>query len=573
VTVRRRRWERLWRRPPWADPSWHLEPPPPELVRLVEDGGAIPGGAALDVGCGAGAATGYLAKSFHPAVGMDFVEAAIDEARRVAELNGSHPSFLLGEAPLMPFRSEAFSLVFDRGCFQNVGTEDWASYFGEMDRLLVPGGVLQVCITRPVRRFPSLLSFVGVKRRLGWLLRRRSRPHFPSRNLLQELTVRHFALVKLEEFPFQPRRGPLCTMTLAVLRKAGQPTVADVAQPVEAARHARQTEMEAKSPGTGSRAFLDLDRQLLSEHRLRIDHREGIREEFLHTKLGSGTTIGVLARPLGPALSVGWVLCHSFGIEEMNLDRLHVLVARRLAAAGFPTLRFVCQGYGDSERRGHPSSLLDHLEGTLDAVGSMGRQQGVSRVALFGTRFGALTAALVAERTGISTMAMCQPFARGDLFLSDCFQPALLREAIGRKQQGGVAKGMRHDLEAKGWADVDGFLLTREAWEEIAMLDITRALTRFHGSALVIGVSRNGTMPRGPAEVAGHLRSLGADCHEVGLADRWALVFGQHQYQKLPDLSEIDTQFELSRVIARSVVDWALERVKASASLVSRAGP
>jgi hypothetical protein len=257
----------------------------------------------------------------------------------------------------------------------------------------------------------------------------------------------------------------------------------------------------------------------------------------------------------------------------MNLDRFHVLVARSLATAGFPTLRFACQGYGDSEGRGRPPRLLDHLEGTLDAVETMRRTPGVEGVALLGTRFGALVASLVTEQTQARMLAMCQPFARGDLFLNDCFQPALLRDTIRRKQGDGVGAGLRHDLETKGWTDVDGFLLTREAFEEIAALDVTRALTHFGGDALVIGVSRNGAVPRAVAEVAGHVRSLGADCREVGLADRWGSVFGQHQYQKLPDLSEVDTQFEVSRAISRSVVGWSLERVHAATSIAAGAGP
>jgi SAM-dependent methyltransferase len=563
MRVRRRRWERLWRRPPWADPSWHLEPPPPELVRVVEDGEAVLGKAALDVGCGAGAATSYLARFFHPAVGMDFVEAAIDEARRVAALKSSDPLFLLGEAPHMPFRPGTFSLIFDRGCLQNVVTRDWISYFRETNTLLVPGGVLQVCVTRPVRRFPAVLSFVGVKRRLGWLLRRNSRPHFPSPVLLQELTAGQFDVIRLEDFPFQPRKGPLCTMTLAVLRKAGGP--------VPAERQAMERPARSAPAPARPRSSLMLKAEVLSEHRSRVDHRQRIREEFVQGKFGSGRTVGVLARPLGETLPVGWVLCHSFGIEEMNLDRLHVLVARALAAVGFPTLRFACQGYGDSERRGRPPSLPEHLEGTRDAVGWM-RRQGVERTALFGTRFGALVGALMAGQAGIDLLAMCQPFARGDLFLTDCFQPALLRESMRRHGDERPAGGMRHDLEENGWADVDGFLLTREAYDDIASLELTRILTRFAGPALVVGVSRNGAMPPGPAAVARYLRSIGADCQEVGLADRWALMFGQHQYQKLPDLSEIDTQFELSRAVARSVVTWSLGQAHAPAAIAAGSG-
>jgi hypothetical protein len=210
------------------------------------------------------------------------------------------------------------------------------------------------------------------------------------------------------------------------------------------------------------------------------------------------------------------------------------------------------------------------MEGTLDAVELMSASYRIESVGIFGSRFGAMVGALAAAQAELSMAALCQPFATGRLFLEDCFGPAMLKRKLLRDPRAQPA-GMTHELAESGWIDVDGFLLTREAYQEIAELDLVRDLTRFSGQALVLGVSRGGGMPAGPAQVAEHLRSLGADCLEVSLADRWGQVFGQHQYQMLPDSSEIDTQHELSPSIARSVVSWALEPI-GSFDVVGRKG-
>src|SRR5439155_5056830 len=113
-------------------------------------------------------------------------------------------------------------------------------------------------------------------------------------------------------------------------------------------------------------------------------------------RLGGGSTIAVLSRPLAPAHPIGWVVCHSFGLEQINLDQLDVIVARTLAAAGFTCLRFHAQGYGESELR--EVTLEGHVDGALDAVNLLLREPGVGRVGVMGARFGAVVAARAAER-------------------------------------------------------------------------------------------------------------------------------------------------------------------------------
>jgi SAM-dependent methyltransferase len=207
----------LWERPEWRYPSWYFEPPPAELVELASSSLA-PSGPSLDVGCGAGVATSFLAQTGSPSVGVDLVASALVQARRIAGSRGARPMLVQAEAPWLPLRSGAFALVFDRGCFQNIPRDHWGRYFGEMHRLLMPGGVMMLCITSPVKPRLRVPSWQGVRRRLGWMVSRGG-PHYASPAVLRRLGGPRFEVVRLDELPFEPRTGPPFTMTLALFRR------------------------------------------------------------------------------------------------------------------------------------------------------------------------------------------------------------------------------------------------------------------------------------------------------------------------------------------------------------------
>jgi pimeloyl-ACP methyl ester carboxylesterase len=308
-----------------------------------------------------------------------------------------------------------------------------------------------------------------------------------------------------------------------------------------------------------------LDEALLETHRGFRDERSGIREEFLQPVLGPGRTVAVLSRPLGPAHPVGWVICHSFGIEQVKLHRLEVVAARELAASGFSVLRFFVQGYGDSEQRRRAVEVSWHLDGTMDAVSLVREMEGIRSVGVLGVRFGGLVAALTAERAGLNLLGLWQPFATGRRFLSDFAQTALFENLLDRaegERPDGVGPEYERFMEGfgpEGWKDLNGFRLGRRALDDISAFDLRRDVRSFRGSALVVGISRSGELPTESAEVAAHLRDIGADCHEEGVQDDSAAMLGQHQFKKLGDGEvERDIFHQAFRAVAASTTRWAV---------------
>lgn len=130
-----------------GDFFWLQDDTAPELVDLVKAGHA-PAGAALDLGCGPGVNTAYLAQHFGFAIGMDIAPTAGELARSRWQDAGVEPAFVAAAAPALPFGAGTFSLVFDRGCMHNLAPDQWRPHLVEVARVLRPGGVVQLIESR-----------------------------------------------------------------------------------------------------------------------------------------------------------------------------------------------------------------------------------------------------------------------------------------------------------------------------------------------------------------------------------------------------------------------------------------
>ncbi|HEX8074114.1 MAG TPA: class I SAM-dependent methyltransferase [Thermoleophilaceae bacterium] len=119
------------------DLPWHSEDPPKLLDAALA---AYPdGGRALDVGCGAGVFSVYLARRGFAVTGVDFMGAAISMARERAERSGV--TIRLVEADVTEWRSdEPFDLVLDRGCLHMLDEPARRRYRERLGDWLAPGG-------------------------------------------------------------------------------------------------------------------------------------------------------------------------------------------------------------------------------------------------------------------------------------------------------------------------------------------------------------------------------------------------------------------------------------------------
>jgi len=99
---------------------------------------------------------------------------------------------------------------------------------------------------------------------------------------------------------------------------------------------------------------------------------------------------GVVGTPTTPEpRRRGVVLIHGWGGYRIGPRRILVHAARRLAEAGFFTLRFDLRGRGDSAGEGRKTCLDDMIEDTLHAVDFLSGATEAQRITLLGICSGA----------------------------------------------------------------------------------------------------------------------------------------------------------------------------------------
>ncbi len=132
----------------FSKPPWDSGITPPEVIALVESGG-IAAGRALDIGCGTGTNSIYLAQHGFTVVGVDFSPKAIATAREKARRAGVAVDFRVADVTRLDFLSEPFDLVLDIGCFHAVDAEGRARYAQHLARLTRPGSVFMLYAFSP----------------------------------------------------------------------------------------------------------------------------------------------------------------------------------------------------------------------------------------------------------------------------------------------------------------------------------------------------------------------------------------------------------------------------------------
>ena len=133
-------------------------------ARITALAGARPGDRVLDIGCGGGYLARLLAAAVGPdgrVTGIDPSDTAVSYARRRAAANCS---FRIGIAQDLDLPDRSFDVVTSTLAAHHIPEADRAAAFGEMFRVLRPGGALLVADFRPGGRRHTPHSFASAKR-------------------------------------------------------------------------------------------------------------------------------------------------------------------------------------------------------------------------------------------------------------------------------------------------------------------------------------------------------------------------------------------------------------------------
>ena len=121
-----------------GDTPWDTGIVPPEVVALVASGELRPGWA-LDLGCGSGVTSRYLARHGFRVAGVDLAASALRRALAAAVAEGLPAVFSLGNVTDLGFLRLRATLAVDIGCFHGVAPERRAAYIASLAAHLQPG--------------------------------------------------------------------------------------------------------------------------------------------------------------------------------------------------------------------------------------------------------------------------------------------------------------------------------------------------------------------------------------------------------------------------------------------------
>jgi pimeloyl-ACP methyl ester carboxylesterase len=312
-----------------------------------------------------------------------------------------------------------------------------------------------------------------------------------------------------------------------------------------------------------------VDVKLLEAHSSRMDERIGISERFLRLRAGGAETLGVLALPLGERRGPGWVVCHSFASEQVDLHMLDVALGRSLAAAGHPTLRFHAQGYGDSGEAWAPAAPSTQLRDTLEVIEQFGDLAEVEGLGLVGARFGGTVAALVAGRTGASHLVLLHPIVSGPRYAAELLRSRVIVELLGeRPSEATTVEQLKDELAMRGVVSIKGWPLRRDAYDELRAIDLMKEMDPFSGRALVVQVSRGSSVQRAMSRLQQRLRELGAEAELEVVTHPSAPNFGYEHFR--PVAKEV--LGDILEGVNQALIDRTLGWLGAGTSAEGRAG-
>jgi 2-polyprenyl-3-methyl-5-hydroxy-6-metoxy-1,4-benzoquinol methylase len=111
---------------------WDTGIVPPEIIGLAE---LLPPGNALDLGCGTGTTSVYLAGRGWRVTGIDFVSMAIQKAKQRTKNTHMRIDFHTADVTEIDFLTTSYDWVIDVGCLHGLNTEQQTLYAAQVRRL------------------------------------------------------------------------------------------------------------------------------------------------------------------------------------------------------------------------------------------------------------------------------------------------------------------------------------------------------------------------------------------------------------------------------------------------------
>jgi SAM-dependent methyltransferase len=121
-----------------GDLPWDTGRPSSELQRVLSQNTILPC-RALDIGCGTGSTSVWLAQQGFEVTGIDLAPLAVEQAKKRAHAAGVKVHFTVADVLQLPDLNGPFGFFFDRGCYHAVRRDAPGQYAPAVARQLVSG--------------------------------------------------------------------------------------------------------------------------------------------------------------------------------------------------------------------------------------------------------------------------------------------------------------------------------------------------------------------------------------------------------------------------------------------------
>ena len=253
----------------------------------------------------------------------------------------------------------------------------------------------------------------------------------------------------------------------------------------------------------------------------------------------------------GRPASLGVVIVPPFLMEFQRNYRREVLLARSLAVAGVPALRFAYGGQGHSGGDTADLGFDAAVDDTAAAIERLRSVSGVEQIVLIGTRMGGLVAAQVAAGAGVRHVAIADPVVTGAAWLRE-----LSRAERVQAMQAGDSSTMSlsEQLAANGKSDVLGSAIFPSLYEEAADRVLVDMLTDATRGVLLIQFGQPTKINKRLQTAADVLIDRGVDVrvHAVSEEEGWWA-------SRRADYFESETDRALTTELLPLLVNWVGE--------------
>ncbi len=151
---------------------WDGHPLPAWLRAQIEEPGGLTPGRALDIGCGTGDTSIYLARHGWTVTGVDFVKQALDRATTKTAAAGVRVRYEQADVTQLSASGigEGFDLIVDNGCLHGLNASQRDACVREVSAAAAPGArLLIMAFAEGRRRGPRGIGRAEVERRFASL--------------------------------------------------------------------------------------------------------------------------------------------------------------------------------------------------------------------------------------------------------------------------------------------------------------------------------------------------------------------------------------------------------------------